>query len=180
MFISEAAEAVRLVLTQFLLKNLKFGVIEGLYVLAPASAFWLFTASLLLEYRKMLEHDAFRIMYNNPILFLTASFMGLGVNYLSYLVIQATSSLTMKVLSTIRNIGIIFIGVAAYGEIVTLNQGLGYTVALVGFIGYNAAQMGIWKELPLLPLSVKHNVNYESDTNNDKPEVESLLGPIKN
>ena len=51
MFISEGAEAVRLVLTQFLLKNLKFGVIEGLYVLAPASAFWLFTASLVLEYR---------------------------------------------------------------------------------------------------------------------------------
>ena len=29
MFISEAAEAIRLVLTQFLLKNMKFGVIEG-------------------------------------------------------------------------------------------------------------------------------------------------------
>jgi len=51
MFTSEAAEAVRLVLTQFLLKNLKFGIIEGLYVLAPASAFWLFFASLLLESR---------------------------------------------------------------------------------------------------------------------------------
>ena len=73
--------------------------------------------------------------------------MGLGVNYLIYLVIQATSSLTMKVLSTIRNIGIIFIGVAAYGEIVTMNQGLGYTVALIGFAGYNAAQMGYWKEV---------------------------------
>lgn len=53
MFTSEAAEAVRLVLTQFLLKNLKFGVIEGLSVLAPASAFWLFVASLLLEFRDM-------------------------------------------------------------------------------------------------------------------------------
>ena len=51
MFISEAAEAVRLVLTQFLLKNMKFGVIEGLYVLAPASAFWLCVASIVLVFR---------------------------------------------------------------------------------------------------------------------------------
>ena len=85
-------------------------------------------------------------MLRYPVIFTAASFMGLGVNYLIYLVIQATSSLTMKVLSTIRNIGIIFIGVAAYGEIVTFNQGLGYTIALVGFAGYNAAQMGYWKE----------------------------------
>ena len=125
MFTSEAAEAVRLVLTQFLLKNLKFGVIEGLYVLAPASAFWLFVASLVLEFQNMVEKNAFMTIYNNPVIFLSASIMGLGVNYLSYLVIQATSSLTMKVLSTVRNIGIIFIGVAAYGEVVTQNQGLG-------------------------------------------------------
>ena len=70
----------------------------------------------------MVEKNAWQIMYSNPILFLSASFMGLGVNYLSYLVIQATSSLTMKVLSTIRNIGIIFIGVFVYGEVVTVNQ----------------------------------------------------------
>ena len=97
MFLSEAAEAVRLVLTQFLLKNMKFGVIEGLYVLAPASAFWLLAASIVLEYRDMVEKNAFDTMAKNPILFLAASFMGLGVNYLSYLVIQVTSSLTMKV-----------------------------------------------------------------------------------
>ena len=45
MLLAEVTEAVRLVLTQFLLKNLKFGVVEGQYVLAPASAFWLFLAS---------------------------------------------------------------------------------------------------------------------------------------
>ena len=45
MLLAEVTEAVRLVLTQFLLQNLKFGVVEGQYVLAPASAFWLFLAS---------------------------------------------------------------------------------------------------------------------------------------
>lgn len=47
MLLAEITEAVRLVLTQFLLQNLKFGIVEGQYVLAPASAFWLFTASAL-------------------------------------------------------------------------------------------------------------------------------------
>ena len=70
----------------------------------------------------MHSENAFKIIYDYPFIFISASFMGLGVNYLSYLVIQATSSLTMKVLSTIRNIGIIFIGIAFYGEIVTSYQ----------------------------------------------------------
>ena len=51
MFLAELTEAVRLVMTQFLLQNMKFGVVEGLYVLAPASAFWLFLASACYEFR---------------------------------------------------------------------------------------------------------------------------------
>lgn len=97
MMLAEWAEAIRLVLTQFLLQNLKFGVIEGQYVLAPASALWLFAASFITEFSQMRKDDAFTIILNNPIAFLAASCMGLLVNFLSYLVIQATSSLTMKV-----------------------------------------------------------------------------------
>ena len=107
------------------------------------------------------EKNAFGTMMHYPLIFFAASFMGLGVNYLIYLVIQATSSLTMKVLSTIRNIGIIFIGVAAYGEIVTFNQGLGYTIALIGFAGYNAAQMGYWKEI--YGFGADRNIKSEND-----------------
>jgi len=49
MFVSAGCEAIRLVLTQFLLKNLKFGVTEGLYVLAPAAAVWLLAAAIFAE-----------------------------------------------------------------------------------------------------------------------------------
>ena len=97
MFMAELTEAVRLVMTQFLLQNMKFGVVEGLYVLAPASAFWLFLASACYEFREMARQGAFRVVAANPLTFLAASTMGLGVNFLSYYVIQATSSLTMKV-----------------------------------------------------------------------------------
>lgn len=54
---------------------------------------------------------------NNIPAFFVASFMGIGVNYLSYLVIQYTSSLTMKILGTVRNIILIFYGVLIHGEV---------------------------------------------------------------
>jgi drug/metabolite transporter (DMT)-like permease len=140
MLLAELAEAIRLIITQFFLQQLKFGVIEGQYVLSPASAFWLFLASAIYELPKMYNDNAITIIANNIPAFFIASFMGIGVNYLSYLVIQYTSSLTMKILGTIRNIIIIFVGVLFYGEIVTQNEFIGYFIALLGFIGYNLAQ----------------------------------------
>ena len=97
MFLAEFSEAVRLLMTQFLLQNLKFGVIEGQYVLAPATALWLALASCVFEGRKMVENDAFSVIVANPWAFVVSMSLGLCVNFLSYLVIQATSSLTMKV-----------------------------------------------------------------------------------
>ena len=155
MFMSEATEAIRLILTQFFLQNLKFGVVEGQYVLAPASAFWLFLASFIYEFKTMYEKDAFYIILSNPLIFVTASVMGLCINFLSYLVIQSTSSLTMKVLGTMRNIFTIFLGVTFYAEIVSRNELLGYIVALIGFVCYNVAKSGYWDRLPLvLPVAI--------------------------
>jgi len=137
---AEIAEAVRLVLTQFLLQNLKFGVVEGQYVLAPATAFWLFTVSALYELPTMMENNAIVIILTNPFTFLLASCMGLGINFLTYFVIQATSSLTVKVLGTARNIFTIFLGVIFYAETIAANELLGYSVALGGFVVYNMAK----------------------------------------
>lgn len=142
MFAAELAEAIRLIFTQFFLQQLKFGVVEGQYVLSPASAFWLFLASYLFEYSKMVENNAFDTIANNKVLFVLASIMGIGVNFLSYLVIQYTSSLTMKILGTARNIVTIMVGVVFYKETVSLNEALGYGVALIGFAGYNVAKSG--------------------------------------
>ena len=150
MLMAEATEAIRLLMTQFLLQNLKFGVVEGQYVLAPASAFWLFLASAVFELNTMVEKNAFMIILRNPITFLLASGLGLAVNFLSYFVIQATSSLTMKVLGTARNVLTILLGVLFYGETVSINEGLGYSLALVGFAGYNAAKGGAWNVISIL------------------------------
>lgn len=148
MFMAELTEAVRLLMTQFLLQNLKFGVVETQYVIAPASAFWLFLASGVFELQDMLAADAFGIMLAHPMPFIMASMLGLGINFLSFLVIQVTSSLTMKVLGTARNVCTILLGIVFFGEHVPgLNQGLGYTVSLLGFAAYNAAKSGSWDRI---------------------------------
>eukprot|EP00602_Paraphysomonas_sp_CaronLab_P000560 CAMPEP_0185021328 /NCGR_PEP_ID=MMETSP1103-20130426/4022_1 /TAXON_ID=36769 /ORGANISM="Paraphysomonas bandaiensis, Strain Caron Lab Isolate" /LENGTH=91 /DNA_ID=CAMNT_0027552787 /DNA_START=761 /DNA_END=1036 /DNA_ORIENTATION=+ len=48
----------------------------------------------------------------------------------------------MKVLSTLRNILTIVGGVVMLKESVTLNELMGYAMALLGFVVYNGAKMG--------------------------------------
>lgn len=55
---------------------------------------------------------------------------------------------TPQVLGTVRNIFTIFAGAFLYGETVTLNEWLGYSVALAGFAAYNAAKAGYWDKAP--------------------------------
>lgn len=141
MFMSELSEAIRLLMTQFLLQNLKFGVIEGQYVLAPAAAFWLGCAACIFEGQKMVDNGAFAIMAANPAPFFVASALGLCVNFLSYLVIQTTSSLTMKVLGTARTILTICVGVVIWGENIGLKSMFGYGLSLAGFVSYNLSKM---------------------------------------
>jgi len=147
MFVSMLSEAIKLVLTQYMLQQLKFGVVEGQYILAPACAFWLFLASLIFEYPDMQRKGSFQILIDNGSYFFAASTLGVMVNFLSYSVIQTTNSLTMKILGTFRNIVTIAIGVVVYKEIITFYEGMGYLIALLGFVGYNLSEMGYFERV---------------------------------
>lgn len=153
MMLSAVTEAVRLVLTQYLLKQLQFGVIEGQYVLAPASAFWLFAASAVFEFRQMYEKGALLILINNLPFFILASVMGVIVNFMAYSVIQATNSLMMKMLGTLRSIMTIGCGVLLFKEVITVREAEGYLVALVGFVAYNLASSGFFDKYELMQLT---------------------------
>ena len=100
MFLSEAFEAIRLVMTQVLLVGLKFHPIEGLLYLAPACTFWLLLGSACLEFPRMAQNGAFLLMLQRPVKFTVAAAMGFMVNSLAYIVIQTASSLTLKVRAT--------------------------------------------------------------------------------
>merc|ERR1719352_651519 len=73
--------------------------------------------------------------------FATAAFLGLLVNWVGLLVVQATSSLTIKILNTARCVALVFVGVIFYGEVVSPMELVGYSLALIGFAGYNFVQL---------------------------------------
>lgn len=87
--------------------------------LAPACTCWLALGMLLVEWPAMQQAGALSLMAARPLLYLSAAALGFAVNTLAYFVIQLASSLTLKVLGTVKNAGVIWIGVLALHETVT-------------------------------------------------------------
>ena len=141
MFLSEAAEALRLVMTQYVLVGLKFHPIEGLMYFAPACTFWLLLGIGLFELRSMKAENAATLVANSPFLYLMAACLGFAVNSLAYLVIILSSSLTLKILGTVKNAALVWFCVVFFGEPVTLVESAGYAASLAGFMWYNRIKM---------------------------------------
>lgn len=130
-------EAVRLILVPKFLQSLRFGIIKSQYYMAPAGAVCLMGTSVLTEYRSMHQNGAFAEMMAHPALFFFAGTLGVGVIFLCYLVVQQMSSVTLKVLGTVRNAMLVYV----YRELVSRTQALGYAVSLC-FLGlYSYSKM---------------------------------------
>ncbi|CAD7700494.1 unnamed protein product [Ostreobium quekettii] len=141
MFLSEAAEALRLVMTQYVLVGLKFHPIEGLMYFAPACTLWLVIGIAFTELRSMIADGAAAIVARSPLMYLTAACLGFAVNTLAYLVIILASSLTLKVLGTVKNTLLVLFCAVFLHETVTFVEGTGYGVSLAGFMWYNKIKM---------------------------------------
>ena len=138
---AEVSEAMRLVLTQKLLQNLRFGVIEGQLWLAPTSALWLFSAAAVHELPKMLNTEAWRVPLATPLPFLASAVLGFAVSVCTFLVIKATNSVTLKVLGTARSAGLVVWSALVLGERITPLELGGYTLSLLAFAAYNTFKM---------------------------------------
>jgi hypothetical protein len=141
MVMAALSESTRLVLSQLLLQNLKFSAIEGQYFLIPGAAVCIFTASLLFEYPTMVEKGSLAIPYNNPFPFFMCGIMGIAINYVSFLVIQYSNAVTMKVLGMVRNALLVMFTVMVQGEEVSSLQVMGYGITLIAFGFYNYYQV---------------------------------------
>jgi len=140
MFLAEFFEAMKLTLSQILLKNFKTHPLEGLYWTAPVSLLVMIMMVTFLELDGLMDHG-FYTMRSNLLTFCFAALLGFGVNLIGYFVMKLTSALTLKILGAIRNIGLIVVSCIFFGDIVGLKQSLGYAVTLGGFALYNYVRM---------------------------------------
>jgi len=136
MISGQVAEALRLVFTQKLLKNLRFTVLEGLCYVTPAASFWVLLAALVIEGPRM-GVETLATVSENIYVFLTAGVLAVGVNTINSVVIKFTSSLMMKLLATARNASLVIFNVVFMSEVVTAVQFTGYSMSLGGFMLYN-------------------------------------------
>jgi hypothetical protein len=128
-----------------MLQQLNFSVIEGQYFLSPASAFWLFFASIIFELPQIVDKKIYIIIFiENFHCFLFSCLFGVLINSLSFFVIQCTSSLSLKIIATIRNQFIILIQIFMFSEVVNLNQCIGNIIAVIGFVSYNLSKQGYY------------------------------------
>ena len=67
----------------------------------------------------MAREGALELMRAKPLLYLAAAAMGFMVNALAYVVIQTANSLTLKVLGTVKNAMVVWIGVVFIGDEIT-------------------------------------------------------------
>ena len=118
--------------------------------LAPACCCWLGLAVLLVEAGRIVAEGGLFIIWKHPFMFGFSSVAGFFVNLTALLVIHQTSSLTLKILGTLRSALIVVIAAMVLRETVTLTQFLGYGVSLVGFYAYTMARMRAAQQAAML------------------------------
>eukprot|EP00955_Chlamydomonas_euryale_P075291 362274-Chlamydomonas_euryale.AAC.2 len=176
-----------MVMTQHILVGLKFHPIEGLMYLAPACCAWTFAGVFFVELPTILRNGDLAIIMEHPFMFAVSMMTGFAVNGLAYYTIKLASSLTLKVLATVKNallvgIGMLFLHEAGHifcrrysewecpdPEVVTKVQLVGYAISLVGFAWYQRIKLSqIATERP-------GNTKPAHEVQDSAPEQQSLL-----
>ncbi|GLC60734.1 hypothetical protein PLESTB_001665000 [Pleodorina starrii] len=139
MLVSVVAESVRLVLTQHLLvgSGSSLHPLEGLFYISSACTAVLAVQASYSEWPALLRQRDYEAVWAHPYSFGAAACCGFAVNMLAIMVIKLASSLTLKVLGTVKDAALVTIGIVFLHERVTGPQLVGYTISMVGFVSYN-------------------------------------------
>ena len=140
MVVGEASEAMRMVFFQQLLGASQFGLIEGLFYTCPANFFFLCVGVAVFEEGEIRKPENYERVLRNPGPYLCIAMLGFLVILTTLGVIQTCGSLTFKAAGQVRNIGIIVVSMAVFGDRVTVVQAVGYAINVVGFCMYQVVK----------------------------------------
>lgn len=146
--LSILSEAGRVVGMQILLKDYNLSTMETLMFTSTGSALFLGIGTLLTEGRRLVKEGGLQFLQSHPIHFLYLSSLGFLTNVTTLLVIRVTSPLTLKVVAQLKSVLTILLGVALYGDVVTMVQTIGYVLSVGGILLYN---MQAGRATPTMP-----------------------------
>lgn len=139
--ISDVGEATALVMGEVLLRVKSLTPMETLYFVAPAIALNLGFMAAVLEWPRLVKRDGFSVATQHPEYFIACAVLGVVVNFLSFMAVQATSAVTLKILGPVRTIALVMVGVFFCNETVSALTAVGYMISLFGFAAYHYVQM---------------------------------------
>lgn len=141
MVASKFCEAMRLVLTQAMVSQLKSpSPVQVLAHLTTAASIWLLLIAGATEALEMYQRQAVQDILKHPWVLLASAVLGFGANSMAMLVITLSGALSLKCLGLAKDVGLVIWGVVGLGEVVSALQGFGYCVSLAGFALFNLAK----------------------------------------
>ena len=162
MFSAMSCEAVRLTLVQTLLQrqDLQLNPLSTLYYIMPISTACLLPIAFAAEVQGL--WDCTWLTYHSiPVLLINAG-GAVALNLSIYIVVGTMSALTMKLAAIVKDIGLVAVSCALFGDSLTFPGILGYSTALIGVCGYNYRKMSLQGPPPISKLNLKQETG-ESD-----------------
>ena len=120
--------------------RVSFSLFEGMYYFSPATLIFLAFLTYVFEWDDVTDPEHLAAARRNPAPFLAASCLGFFVNLASLAVIQHAGSMTLKIVSQLKNVVVICAAVVVYDDAVSLLELAGYAVAICGFGMYQDAK----------------------------------------
>jgi drug/metabolite transporter (DMT)-like permease len=121
-------------------KKPSFSLFDGMYYFSPATLIFLAFLTYVFEWDDVTDPAHVLAARKNPAPFALASTLGFFVNLASLAVIQHLGSMTLKIVSQLKNVVVICAAVVVYDDNVSLLELLGYAVAIFGFGMYQDAK----------------------------------------
>jgi hypothetical protein len=121
-------------------KKLSFSLFDGMYYFSPATLIFLAFLTYVFEWDDVTDPAHVAAARKNPAPFVLASTLGFFVNLASLAVIQHAGSMTLKIVSQLKNVVVICAAVVVYDDNVSLLELAGYAVAIFGFGMYQDAK----------------------------------------
>lgn len=134
-------EGIRVVLTEILLGQSRYNVMEALVYLGPFTFLLLAGGAYMFEWQG-LSTQGLAVFLHCPQKFAVAMLMSFLVNLLCYLAIRHVSATSFKVAGCLKNVLVVWLGILQ-GDLVSERELQGYGISLVGFVLFSTAKLVI-------------------------------------